>query len=379
MNRFHLYVFRQLLVAMAFSVTVLTCVIWLTQSLRVIELIVNRGLTISSFLYLTALALPNFLEYILLISLFGSVLFVYARMVTDRELVVMRAAGLGQGSIARPALALSFLVVLTCYFLALYVVPTSYNKFRNLQWEIRYNVSHILLREGAFNPLSGNMTVYVRERSGNGELHGILIHDTRQAEQPRTWMAERGAVVEADQGPQVLMFNGSRQEVDRTTHRLSILHFDRWSMPLDTGTGSVGPRYREARERYIDELLWPEIDPRVPEHDFAKMMAEGHRRLTWPLFGFGFTLVALSALIAGGFNRRGQGLRILSAVGVVVLLVVLALAFQNMAGKYPVLAPLMYANAVVPVLLGWYYALGPSSGMRRRRFLPKRAAVGAEG
>lgn len=378
MNRFHLYVFRQLLVAMAFSVTILTCVIWLTQSLRVVELIVNRGLSISSFLYLTALALPNFLEYILLISLFGSVLFVYARLVTDRELVVMRAAGLGQVAIARPALIMAFVVMAICYVLGLYVVPTSYHKFRNLQWEIRYNVSHILLREGAFNGLSANMTVYVRERTGTGELEGILIHDTRQAGKPRTWMAERGAVVETDKGPQVLMFNGSRQEVDETYHRLSILHFDRWSMPLDTGKSDVGPRYREARERYVDELLSPDADPRVPERDFAKMIAEGHRRLTWPLFAIGFTLVALSALISGGFNRRGQGIRVLGAVAVMVTLVVLALAFQNLTGKKPALAPLLYINALLPIMVGGYQALSPSSGMRRRsRNWFHRAGAGA--
>lgn len=367
MNRFNLYVLRQLLVAMAFSVTVLTCVIWLTQSLRVVEMIVNRGLSIGTFLYLTALALPNFLEYVLLISLFASVLFVYARMVTDRELVVMRAAGVGQWSLARPALFLATIVMLICYFLGIYLVPTSYNKFRDMQWELRYNVSHIMLREGAFNGITKDMTVYIRERASSGELHGILIHDTRKPEKPRTWMAERGAMVETASGPQVLMFNGNRQEVDRKTNRLSILHFDRWSMPLDAGGQPAGLRYRESRERYIDELLWPERDAFVPPRDHGKMKAEGHRRLTWPLFAFGFTLVGLAALISGGFNRRGQGKRVVVAVSLVVALVVLALGFQNLTSKMPVFAPLMYINAIIPIIVGFVRTLGSGAGAQRPR------------
>lgn len=378
MNRFGLYVFKQLLVSMAFSVTVLTCVIWLTQSLRVVELIVNRGLTLSSFFYLTALALPNFLEYILLISLFASVLFVYVRLISDRELVVMRAAGVGQVSLAAPALTLSMAVMGICFFLSLYLVPTSYTMFRNLQWEIRYNVSHILLREGAFNALSNGMTVYIRERASSGELLGLLIHDTRDAERPRTWMAERGAMVETDKGPQVLMFNGNRQEVDRRANRLSILNFDRWSMQLEAETGPAGPRYREARERYLSELLDPSLDPRVPERDRAKMLAEGHSRITWPLFAPGFTLVALAALIAGGFSRRGQGVRVMAAVGVVVALVVMGLAFQNLAGKSAVLAPLMYVNALLPILLGAFHALRGKALPAPARRPPGRTAM-AEG
>lgn len=359
MIRFNFYVFRQLLIAMAFSVTVLTCVIWLTQSLRVVELIVNRGLSIGTFFHLTALALPNFLEYILLISLLAAVIFVYARMVTDRELVVMRAAGVSQHALGGPALTLSGVILALCFFLNLYVVPTSYNAFRELQWDIRYNFSHILLREGAFNALNKHITVYIRERTKSGELKGILIHDNRNAEKPQSWIAERGAMVETASGPQVLMYNGNRQEVDTTQHTLSILHFDRWSMQLDTSKAPAGPRYREARERYLDELLDPTLDPRIQPHDYGKLKAEGHRRLTWPLFAPGFVLIALAALIGGGHTRRGQGNRIAVAIGSVVCFIVFALALQNAAGKLPALAPLMYLNAVLPILLGGLYALRP--------------------
>ena len=369
MNRFHLYVFKQLLIAMAFSVTVLTCVIWLTQSLRVIELIVNRGLSVGTFLYLTALALPNFLEYILLISLLAAVIFVYARMVTDRELVVMRAAGQSQAALSRPALVLASLVMLTCYLLNLYVVPTSYNAFRDLQWEIRYNFSHILLREGAFNALNNNVTVYIRERTKAGELKGILIHDGRKAEKPQTWMAERGAIVDTESGPQVLMYNGNRQEVDAKTNTLSILHFDRWSMHLEANKAPTGPRYREARERYLDELLDPSLDPGIPARDHGKLKAEGHRRLTWPLLAPGFTLIALSALIGGSFTRRGQGQRIAIAIGVVATVIVLALGLQNLTGKTQALAALMYVNALLPLLVGYAYTMRPALFQHRRLVL----------
>ena len=93
MNGFTRYVFRQLFVGMILVTAGLTCIIWLSQSLRFVELIVNRGVGVGTFVYLTMLMLPNFLTVILPIALFCVIVFIYAKMITDRELVVMRAAG----------------------------------------------------------------------------------------------------------------------------------------------------------------------------------------------------------------------------------------------------------------------------------------------
>ena len=59
MSGFTKYVLRQLLVGMIMVTAGLTCVIWLTQSLKFIEMIVNRGLTTGVFMYLTMLLLPE--------------------------------------------------------------------------------------------------------------------------------------------------------------------------------------------------------------------------------------------------------------------------------------------------------------------------------
>ncbi len=140
----------------------LTCVIWLLQSLRFVEMIVNRGLTVGDFIYLTILLLPNFLSIILPIALFTVIVFTYAKLVTDRELVVMRAAGVSQHALAKPALFLAFIVVAAGYGLNLYLLPLSSQTFHELRWDMRYNYSNVLLKEGAFNTLSAGVTVYVR-------------------------------------------------------------------------------------------------------------------------------------------------------------------------------------------------------------------------
>ena len=150
MNRMGRYMFRQLIVGMIMVTAGLTCVIWLMQSLRFVEMIVNRGLTVGTFTYMTMLMLPNFLPIVLPIALFTVVVFIYSKMSTDRELIVMRGAGLSQWALAKPAILLGMIVVLLIYALNLFIMPESWRKFREMQWAFRHSFAHVVLQEGAF-------------------------------------------------------------------------------------------------------------------------------------------------------------------------------------------------------------------------------------
>ena len=64
------YIFRQLSLALRAVSGGLTALIWLTQSLRFVELVVNRGLSMTVFIRLTSLLIPSFVAVILPITTF---------------------------------------------------------------------------------------------------------------------------------------------------------------------------------------------------------------------------------------------------------------------------------------------------------------------
>ncbi len=177
------YVFRQLFLALLAVTGGLTALIWLTQSLRFVELVVNHGLSFGVFVELTGLLIPSFVAVILPITSFVVVQFVYQRLAGDRELTVMRAAGLSPFALSRPALALALFAVASCYILNLVIVPASLQDFREFQWEIRNKVVAFLLQEGVFTQISGDMTVYVRSRDSRGRP--ARHPDRRRARQAR--------------------------------------------------------------------------------------------------------------------------------------------------------------------------------------------------
>jgi len=354
------YILRQLAVVTVFVTTGLTMAVWLTQSLRFVDYIVNRGLPLTDFLLFVAFMLPAFLGIVLPIAAFAAVTFVYNKLTNESELVILRSAGVSPIGMARPGLALALAVTALVYAISLYFLPLSYQAFKDLQHEIRHDYSAVLLEEGVFNRLGAQLTVYVRERTEDGALEGILVHDSRGGDQPVTMMASRGALVQSTQGPRVVLADGNRQVVDPDTGRLSMLYFDRYTVDLGQLQERMRARWREPRERYLPDLLFPGPGP-TDQRYRKELIAEGHNRLTYPAYTLAFVGIGLVALLGGEFSRRGQSRRILPAVVAVGALETLHLTLADLATRDLAAVPAMYAVLAAAILVPWTLLL------RRRR------------
>ncbi len=357
-SRIDRYLFRQLLGALVVVTGGLVALIWLTQSLRFVELVVNRGLSFGVFLRLTGLLIPGFVAVILPITCFVVVQFVYQRLAGDRELTVMGAAGLSPVALARPALAVAALAIGVGYALTLWVVPNSAGAFRAFQFEIRNQIAAFLLQEGVFTQISDDLVVYVRQRDQDGTLHGILVDDGRDRAHHATVLAETGRLLDSPDGPRVLLENGSRQEIDAQTGRLNLLTFKQNTIALtEPGRGST-TRLRDMGEMGLGELLDPDPATANPR-DFPKMRVEAHKRLVLPLSTFSYVMVALVAVLSGAFRRHGSMMRPFVAIVAVVGLVAMGLALDSLAVRQPGFIPLMYVRAVLPGLLCALWLFGP--------------------
>ncbi len=373
MNGLTRYIFWQLLMGLVLVTVSLACVVWLSQSLRFVDMIINRGLSVGAFVTLTGLMIPNFLTAILPISLFAVITFTYHRMIMDRELMVMRAAGQGPLQLAKPAILLALIVVVIGYALSTYLVPASYAKFRDMQWNIRYSFSHVLLREGTFNEAARGITVYVRQRTDNGELLGILAHDGRDKKRSYTLMSERGVIINGKDGARVIMFNGSRQDFDKKTKKLSILYFDRYVFKLDPQKTSSKTRFREARERSMAELLNLDTSG-MNSNAIGKFHMELRNRLIQPWTALGFAIIALSVFMSGSFSRRGEGHRVVLAIVLATLYQGSLLAIINVGAKNETLIPVFYIISASPFILAGVSALPFPKRFRRSRRTGSRKA-----
>ena len=358
MNGLTRYIFRQLAGPLFVVSATLTGVVWLTQSLRFLDLIINRGLSTSGFLYLTLLLLPGFLTLILPIAAFCAILFVYYRLDTDSELVVMRATGLSQIRLVEPVLWMASVLAIILFSLTLYLQPLGFRTFKDMQFVVRHNFAPVLVQEGVFNSFAAGVTVYVRQRLTNGELLGLLIHDSRNETRPVTMMAERGKLVMTDDGPRFVMVSGNRQEVDRAGGQVSLLYFDQYTLDLGEIASTPGVRWREAGERYLGELFNPG-DSADDVRNMDKLRAEGHRRLVTPFYALALAMIALAGVISGEFKRRSRWVRLAVAGAAAVVFELIALGLGPLVTAAPTMAPLLYIHVVAAIAIAGWLIMAP--------------------
>lgn len=371
MTRIDRYVLRQLAAGLLAVTTGLAALVWLTQSLRFIELVLDRGLSLGVFFELTSLMLPGFVAVILPITTFVVVLFVYVRMNTDRELVVMRAAGLSPLRLARPGLTLAVIAVGIGYLLNLWLVPLSHGAFRVWQFEIRNQMAAILLQEGVFSSVGGDLTVYARTRERDGTLRGILVHDQRDPVAPVTIIAEQGRIIATPQGPRVVLVNGVRQQLERPQPgqppRLTMLSFTENSVDLARATRQEEVRNRDSRERSVAELLNPDPSENLRPREIARFYGEAHQRLSSPLTALSFALVGLAVALTGQFRRHGGGFRLATGIGITVGLLALGLTIGNLATRDNSFVWLIWAHALAPGVVAFWWMVGAPGLPRMRR------------
>lgn len=361
------YFLRQLAVGMVLVTIGLTGILWLTQSLRFVELTVSKGASIGTFLKLTLLVMPNFLTIILPVALFTVTLFTYNRLISDRELVVMRAAGLSHWALARPAMILAWINVFLGLVLNLWVIPWSNEAFHKLQYQLRSTATGVMLQEGQFTQIGKGVTAYVRARDPKGELLGLIIHDHRTPEKTITIFAERGALVQSDDGtPAVMMFNGSQDQVTAGSNRLSQIFFDTYTMKFSDNSDSDDDRVRDARERSTRELFSLSASD-IGSVMFRQFRVEGHQRFSSPLYHLSFAFLATASLLCGWFNRRGQSDRLIIAIALMVLIQALALGASNLATKRLMWVPLMYLLPVVCAAIPAWLLMVPTLPFSRRK------------
>ena len=345
------YLVWQLILPALIATLAFSGAVWLSQSLRFVDLIVNKGLPLTTFLYLTALLFPSLLLVVMPFALFCGVLFAYHRLTIESELVVMQAVGLSNLQLAAPGLILGLVVTSIGYVNSLYAMPAAFRGFKDLQYEVSRDFSHLLLQPGVFNTPISDLTVYVREATEDGKLAGIVVHDERIRKLPVTMMAEHGVLVQSESGPLFVLENGNRQEMDLNdpaARKLSVLHFDSYTLDLAATARPPEDRHRKPKELFIHELFNP-TDPGLSETKRREYMTEGHKRLTWPLNALVFAMVGITILLTKRRNRQGPWRGMLLAVIIVIVVQSLSTAAASFAERTPILVPLLYLVPLVPL------------------------------
>ena len=351
------YIIKQVALATLITASIVTVVVWLTQAMRLIELVLDRGAPVSMLLWMLLLTVPTFLGLIVPLGFAAALMFVYYRLMMESELVVLRAAGLSNWRLARPALLFSLLLVLFGYTMESTIAPLASRELAKEQFIIKNDYALVLLRDGMFNRLKDGMTVYVRERVGTNEMRGILMHDQGLGNDDNgapkkvetTLFAERGVLEKTPEGSsQLVLLNGLRQEKNKETKQVSELSFKQYAIDMSQFSNNYDDRELEPREELTPELIHSRYTDTRPTI-VVRFIAEMHDRLAMPLASLAFAMLTLTILLTAQINRRGMAQRLLVCAVAITLWQVVLMTSVNMIQKNQLFVPLLYLFMVGPM------------------------------
>lgn len=276
----------------------------LTQSLTTLDLIVENRQSIGTFFFITMLTIPQLVAVILPITVFITVLYTINRLNTDSELTVSKASGLSPWGIANPIVRLSVIAAILHLMINLAVQPAAFRQMRTELLKVKTDLASRLVRVGEFSSPVHKLTLYAKTISSNGSLEDVIIHDARIPNHEQTYISASGQIISKGTDTRLELSNGHTEKVNKNG-LLTLIEFDTYSIDL-TDVIAVDSVLRfKSSDRYLHELLHPDPREYITEKSRLTLIAEGHARLSAPLYNIALALLALCFLIRGELQRTG--------------------------------------------------------------------------
>jgi lipopolysaccharide export system permease protein len=315
------YLLRQLLGPTVLATTALGMVAMLGAVLGNLDLI-GQGQNPFVLIEISLLAMPQLLALIIMpIALFVAALVALNRLHTEQEIVVCFASGMSVWRVISPAMKLAAGMTILALVLNLWIAPLADRTMRDQLFRIRTDLAASMIHVGAFNQPAPGLTVYAQDTDQSGAFRNVFLLQEQKDGSDVTYIAARGKMSKQHGAPVLILRDGSSQQFTKA----GVLNFARWgeyTFPLsDFMSSDFLVRYKIA-DRYLHELLFPDLTQDWERKNRKAMLAEANGRLSSPLYNIAFMAMALAAVIGGPFSRLGYGRQIMvvSAAAVVVRL-----------------------------------------------------------
>lgn len=351
MTIFSRYVFRQAAGAVLLILLSLSGVVWIAIALRQLNVVTSQGQDAWMLIKMTTLALPNLLAIIAPFALLIATLHTLNRLNTDSELIVLTAAGATVWTIARPLIALAIIVSASVALVNHIGMPWSLRLLREYVVQMRTDLLTQVIQPGRFNSPEQGLTFHIRERSLNGELQGLIMHDTRDPKQSQSYLAENGLIVKDGKGAYLIMTQGHILRRADVKEPAQIIVFDKYAVDLERfESKTADDNDLRPRERYFDELANPGDSPSFKSEP-GKFRTELHERFSNPLYPIAFVLIALVTVGRAQSTRQNRSQLLLYGFVIGAACRLTGLAVSNVVVIKPNATLLLYAIPVCAALV----------------------------
>ena len=316
------YILREISFPFFTSLIAITFVLLLGKILQLMDLMVNKGVSVVNIIRLICYLMPSFLLFTIPVSLLISILIGLGRLGSDNEITILKGAGISLYRLCYPLAMASFAAFLITMSLSLFFVPNSNQATKNLLFAIIRQNASIGIREKIFNDNFKGLLLYANNIPAHGKfIEGVIISDNRITKEPSTIFAEQAYLISDPESMMVSirLKRGSIHTMDIKLKNYRKIDFSSYDINLDMEAAiaeTKSAKEKDPTEMTAGEMMGKIRTPGLEEAVKRELLVELNKKFTLPLTCLIFGLLGMSVGVNIRKSAKARGL----TIGIVIVL-----------------------------------------------------------
>lgn len=354
MPRYARYLFKQYLIAFLIFTIMFGGMVYIFQSVQLLDKIDGRIDSLIYFFGLTLLLLPKLSVLVIPLSMLAALISVKQRMINDNELVILSASGQNRWQLAAPGLLLSLGLSVFLALIEFQVQPMTMQELREKRKEIADNLFVNLIKPGTFSEIGKGLTIYVNSISEKGYYEDIIIYDATKKDRSVVYIAEKAEIVQNNNQPGMRLLKGKVLQ-DLQQDIKGSLSFEEYVYQNGLEIKKPTDIRFKADEMYLNDLLYPSNKSQLDSKTIQKYEISGHKRIANTLTPLIIGMIVSACILTGVFGRIGNKRRMSSCILLTLGYYITAMIFAGLADNKSGIIANIYTPPVLAMIFACLY------------------------
>lgn len=314
------YIFKEIAFPFIIILLVLTFVLLMGKIMQIMDLVINKGVSVFSIAKIIVFLLPSFMLFTIPIALLIAILIAMGRLSADNEITAIKTSGISLMQIFYPVAIASLITFILAFFISYFLVPQSNFATKRLLFNIAQQNASIGIKEKVFNSDFKDFLIYAEKIPVNQNyMEGVIISDNRMIGEQNTILAKRAILVSDAESMTVKLKleDGSIHTVSSDLKNYRKIDFKSYDINLDLSSAlaNLDESSKSSTEMTVSELLEKMKKPGLDKAAVRELAIEVHKKISIPLSCIFFGLLALPLGIRSHRSVKSRGF----AVGLIVV------------------------------------------------------------
>jgi lipopolysaccharide export system permease protein len=254
-------------------------IIWITQAVRLLDLIGEEGNSIKTYFLYALSVMPKYFSKISIVIFFISFFITIIKFQEHNELNALWFSGLEKKKFINYLLKSSILIIAILIILRSLIIPYFSNYSRYLLLNTGVGAIGPLIKQNNFNNPLKKITIYVGKKNQINELEDIILFE-ENSDIKKTIIAKSGVLINENNKNLIVLVDGSIQE-ERKDKKISVLDFDKITLDLIQYNKKAVDYYK------FNEILTIELLKKLNDKNnsqYQNIVGELNDRIIMPLF-----------------------------------------------------------------------------------------------